>query len=67
MPILKPDEAYQRFLKMGRNSSHFVCLMADLNFYETSNGWVFCYYKRNDVVLVALEPLIPGAPTVYDE
>ena len=67
MPFLTKQEVYDRFKMLSRNSSHFVWLLADLRYFETSLGWVFGFSVHGDVTLFALEPLIPGAPTEYND
>ena len=67
MPFLSQAEAFEKFKLYGRNSSHFVCHLAGLKFYESQNGWVFGYCQMGDVTLLALEPLIPGAPKEYSD
>jgi membrane associated rhomboid family serine protease len=63
---LTPAEAYAQFKKWGRNSSHFVwSLDHELRYFQASNEWVFAYSKIGKVTLIALEPLIPGAPIEY--
>ncbi len=59
MPQISREEAYPKFMRLGFNSSHFVWFLADLKFFETTNGYVFAYTQVGDVTLFALEPLIP--------
>ena len=59
MSLISKEEAYLRFAKFGRNSSHFVWFLTDLKFFETSNGWVFGFHTSGKVTVFALEPLIP--------
>lgn len=67
MPLLPKDEVFRRFQKLGRNSSHFVWLLAELEFFEASNGWVFGYLMKGETMLLALEPLMPDPePSVED-
>ena len=65
MAFLERAQLLERFRKDGTNSSHFVWLLAGLKYYETANHWVFGYQTVGEVTLLALEPLIPGAPRVY--
>jgi hypothetical protein len=44
----------------ARNSGHFVWLLADLTFIESSEGWIFAFKKVRHHFCFALEPLIPG-------
>jgi hypothetical protein len=53
------NELYKRLKKQAYNSSHYVWLWSDLNFLESSNGWIFGMTKELGVNLVALEPLPP--------
>ena len=65
MPLIEEKSAFTRYLKDGRNSSHFVWFLAGLKYFQSSNQWIFGYKQVGDVTLFALEPLIPGAPTEY--
>ena len=67
MPPIEKSQVLERLRNDARNSSHFVWLLADLKFFETSNHWVFAYTTKGDVTLFTLEPLIPGAPANYDQ
>ncbi len=59
MAFIEPDAVFEKFKKLGSNSSHFVWMLAKLKFYETAEGFVFGFVTRKDVILLALEPLIP--------
>lgn len=59
MAFLTKDQAFHRFTRSGRNSSHFVWFLAGLRFYETATGWVFGYLEQGNVFLFAFEPLWP--------
>jgi len=65
MGFLSYDEALERFKSQGRNSSHFVWFLTELRFYESFQGWVFGFIQIRGITFLALEPLIPGAPTEY--
>src|SRR4051812_31186218 len=67
MPQVDRARVLKRFKEDGRNSSHFVWLEAELEFYECANGWLFAYKRLGEVTLLALEPLVPGAPEKYGE
>lgn len=64
MALISKTDAFLKFQKYGRNSSHFVWFLADLKFFECKNGWVFAYLQRKKVTLIALEPLIPFSGTL---
>ena len=66
MPLISAPEAYAVFRKYGRNSSHFVWFLAKLEFFRASNDWVFGFRRCGGDFLIALEPLIPGAPMDYE-
>src|SRR5437868_500754 len=59
MPFVTRSEAFAHFLCHGRNSSHFVWFLADLQFFQTSNHCIFGFKTRGKVTLIALEPLMP--------
>jgi hypothetical protein len=61
------DSAYLKFLALGRNSSHFVWFLHQLEFFETSQGWVFAYSQRGSVTMFSLEPLVPNPATEAEE
>lgn len=63
MPHISRDAAYSKFLTLGRNSSHFVWFLHKVEFFETSQGWVFGYVQRGSVTMFALEPLVPDPAT----
>lgn len=65
MGFLQKHEALERLRKEATNSSHFVWLLADLRYYQCENSWLFGFTQIRDVTLIALEPVIPGAPTQY--
>ena len=58
MPIKNKTEVLERLRKGATNSSHFIWLLADFNFYETKSGWLFAYFALGRVTLFGLEPLI---------
>jgi hypothetical protein len=57
MGVVSADIVYSRFARSGSNSSHFVWLISDLEFYQTENGWIFAYKRMGGTVIFALEPL----------
>jgi hypothetical protein len=59
MAHLPTEIAFERFRALGRNSSHFVWFLTKMQYFETSQGWVFGYLQRGTVTLFALEPLMP--------
>lgn len=59
MGFLTKQDTYERFKRLGRNSSHFVWLLAELRYFEATNGVVFAFTEVGDVTLLALEPLFP--------
>lgn len=59
MKLVNTEELYSRLKKQAFNSSHYVWLWSDLQFLESSNGWIFGMTKELGVNLVALEPLPP--------
>jgi hypothetical protein len=64
MPLIDREVAYWKFKQLGFNSSHFVWFLAELDFFETRDGFVFAFKKIGEVTLFALEPLIPdGSPS----
>jgi len=63
--LIGVQEVIERLRHDARNSSHSVWPMAGLSFFRTSNEWVFGFTQRVGVTLLALEPLIPGAPVTY--
>ena len=44
-------------LSRATNSSHFVWLIADLEFYRTRKNLIFAFKRRGRMVFLALEPL----------
>ncbi len=67
MPIIIKEEVFQKFTKLGSNSSHFVWMLARLEFYQTAEGFIFGFQRRGSVFLFALEPLVPsGSPSFGD-
>ena len=67
MAHISAEIAYEKFLKLGANSSHFVWFLTKLDFFETSRGWVFAYLQRGPVTLFALEPLIPSGKLATED
>lgn len=67
MPFLEREQVYSQFKRLGSNSSHFVWLIANLRFFQTTQGWIFGFIRVGKVTLFALEPLIPGAPLLYTD
>ncbi len=67
MPFVNRERVLERFRTDGRNSSHFVWLLAQLQYFECTNGWLFAFQRVGEVTLLALEPLIAGAPGVYTD
>ncbi|MBI3555542.1 MAG: DUF2156 domain-containing protein [Deltaproteobacteria bacterium] len=67
MPFVAHERVLERFRNDATNSSHFVWLLAQLKYYECANGWLFAYQRVGEVTLLALEPLIPGAPAHYGD
>ena len=67
MPQLDRNHVYEKFKKFGFNSSHFVWMLAELEYYETQNGYVFAYQTLNQITLIALEPLSPGEEASFSE
>ena len=59
MPFIKRSEVLEKFKKTATNSSHFVWLISDVQFFESRNGWVFAFQKIGKVTLLALEPIAP--------
>src|SRR4051812_13548562 len=59
MSEVSTDYVLKRLRREAFNSSHFVWLLADLKFFETSGGWLFAYQPVGRVTLFALEPLGP--------
>jgi hypothetical protein len=59
MAEISQNQVFERFLRDGRNSSHFVWFLANLQFYECRNGYIFGYTKHTDTYLFAFEPLFP--------
>lgn len=62
MGFISTEQAFQRFTTAGSNSSHFVWFLANLRFFETSNGWIFGFREVGEVFLFAFEPLEPRTP-----
>jgi len=63
MGPLSKSEVLEKFKISGRNSSHFVWLIAKLEYFESSNGIVFAYRTWKEIAYFALEPLLPpGTP-----
>ena len=54
------EKVLERLRVFAFNSSHFVWMISDFTFYETSNGWIFAISEHFGVNLVALEPLPPN-------
>ncbi|HEY8278199.1 MAG TPA: phosphatidylglycerol lysyltransferase domain-containing protein [Bdellovibrionota bacterium] len=59
MGLISKEAAFAKFQKHGQNSSHFVWFLAGLEFFETSEGWIFAFRKQGKVTLFALEPIFP--------
>lgn len=62
MGFLNKDEVYPYFRQWAQNSSHFVWLLDEYSYYKCNNDWIFAFKSIGVVTLIALEPLIPGAP-----
>ncbi len=61
MGVISKAQVTERFFQDGVNSSHFIWLVGQFEFYETFRGWVFAYVKVGRLTLIALEPMVsPG-------
>lgn len=65
MAHLTRAEILEHLKAKATNSSHFVWLLADLKYFQSSNGWIFGYQKVGRVTLLALEPLRVGSADHY--
>jgi hypothetical protein len=63
MALLTSEDAYQRFKAWGYHSSHSVWFLMDLQFFESSCGWIFALQIRGKVALLPLDPLLPNPET----
>lgn len=61
MPFLEKSAVLSALKLSATNSSHFVWLLADLRFFQTTGGWTFAFQTLSSVTLIALEPLMPEA------
>ena len=61
MGVISKAQVTERFFQDGVNSSHFIWLVGQFEFYETFRGWVFAYVKVGRLTLIALEPMVSRA------
>jgi len=57
MGFLKSSEVVPHFESRGFNSSHFVWLIGDFQFFLATNGLLLAFKKRGGIIFLALEPL----------
>ena len=66
MPLLGASRAFERILKESTSSSHFVWLYAGIEFFESTQGWLFGFRRQGQTLLIALEPLPPTGALEQD-
>jgi hypothetical protein len=49
----------RRLQESAFNSSHYMWLLAELNYFEARNGYIFAFANSGPITYVALEPLAP--------
>jgi lysylphosphatidylglycerol synthetase-like protein (DUF2156 family) len=59
MGFLTSTEVIPHFEAYGFNSSHFVWLIGDFQYYRATSGLLFAFKIRSGILFLALEPLGP--------
>ena len=68
MALISASEVIPHFGQKATNSSHFVWLLGDFEFYETTQRLIFAFKRRGRYILLALEPIgFAGDSFLYEE
>lgn len=59
MKKIEQHRVLERLKIAAFNSSHFVWVISDFHFYESTTGWIFAVARNFGTNLLALDPLPP--------